>query len=194
MPSAVSEMSEVKRSAGDLEDRELLSRIADGEMDAFERLYRRYYGRVFGFAGRITQRMDVAEEVVDDTMLTIWKKADSFAGRSRASTWIFGIAYRKALKARRRAGPDHGELELEDVPDPRQAAGLERIFSRDQLARALNELPPEQRAVVELTYLHGYKYTEIAEIAGCPEGTVKTRMRQARVKLRHLLAGLSPDH
>ncbi len=160
-------------------------------MEAFERLYRRYYGRVFGFAGRVTGRLDLAEEVVDDTMLTVWRKADSFAGRSRASTWILGIAYRKALKAGRRRWPEEESVDLETIADPRQAAGLERIFSRDQVARALDRLSPEQRAVVELTYLHGYKYTEIAEIAGCPVGTVKTRMRHAREKLRQALADLA---
>ena len=182
--------SEMGRDARDREDCALLAGIARGEMQSFERLYRRYYGRVFGFAGRITHRMDSAEEVVNDTMLTVWRKAESFAGRSRASTWILGIAYRKALRARSRARPEHEELELEDVADPGQSERLDAIFSRDQLIQALDRLPPEQRAVVELTYVHGYKYTEIAEIAGCPVGTVKTRMRNAREKLRHMLAGL----
>lgn len=183
------EWSAKGRDTRDSEDCALLAGIARGEMQSFERLYRRYYGRVFGFAGRITQRMDTAEEVVNDTMLTVWRKAESFAGRSRVSTWIFGIAYRKALRARSRTRPAHEELELEEVADPVQSERLEAIFSRDQLAQALNRLPPEQRAVVELTYVHGYKYTEIAEIADCPVGTVKTRMRHAREKLRNMLAG-----
>ena len=170
------------------DDHALLALVARDEVEAFDRLYRRYYKRVFGFVARITQRIDVADEVVNDTMLTVWRKAGDFAGRSRPSTWIFGIAYRKALKAAK-AVVDADELDLEAIPDHRQAAGLEAILLRDQLARALGQLPPEQRAVVELTYLHGYKYTEIAAIADCPVGTIKTRMHNARKKLRLLLVG-----
>lgn len=167
-------------------DQDLLARVAGGEVDAFERLYRRYYKRVFGFAARLTPRLEIAEEVVDDTMLTVWRKAGGFAGRSKPSTWIFGIAYRKALKASRRFPDEQMATDVGEA-DLRQTDGLESIVVRQQIAQALGRLPREQRAVVELTYLHGYTYTEIAEIAGCPVGTVKTRMRSAREKLRVLL-------
>lgn len=175
------------RATLESEERQLLAAVARREVEAFDRLYRRYYKRVLGFATRITQRSDSAEEVVDDTMFTVWQKAGDFAGLSRPSTWIFGIAYRKALKAARRAPDESDATDLDAIPDERQAEGLEAIFLREQVARALGRLPPEQRAVVELTYLHGYKYSEIAEIADCPLGTVKTRMRNAREKLRVLL-------
>lgn len=167
-------------------DRDLLARIAHGEVEAFERLYRRYYKRIFGFAARLTPRLEIAEEVVDDTMLTVWRKAGDFAGRSKPSTWIFGIAYRKALKASRRFPDDYSVGDVAET-DLRQTDGLESIVVRQQIAQALGRLPREQRAVVELTYLHGYTYAEIADIAGCPVGTVKTRMRSAREKLRLLL-------
>lgn len=167
-------------------DHELLARVAGGEVEAFERLYRRYYKRVFGFAARLTPRLEIAEEVVDDTMLTVWRKAGNFAGRSKPSTWIFGIAYRKALKASRRFPDDKMAGNVSET-ELRQTDGLESIVVRQQIAQALGRLPREQRAVVELTYLHGYTYTEIADIAGCPVGTVKTRMRSAREKLRVLL-------
>lgn len=167
-------------------DHELLARVAGGEVEAFERLYRRYYKRVFGFAARLTPRLEIAEEVVDDTMLTVWRKAGNFAGRSKPSTWIFGIAYRKALKASRRFPDDKMAGNVSET-ELRQTDGLESIVVRQQIAQALGRLPREQRAVVELTYLRGYTYTEIADIAGCPVGTVKTRMRSAREKLRVLL-------
>ena len=176
----------------EIEDHELLSRVAQGDVEAFERLYRRYYKPVFGFAARITRRMDVAEEVVDDTMMTVWRKAGDFAGRSKPSTWIFGIAYRKALKATKPAA-DGQTIDAEEVADHRQTDGLEAIVLREHLARALGGLPPSLRAVVELTYLHGYKYSEIAEIVDCPVGTVKTRMRTARGRLRALLTGQAVD-
>ncbi len=171
----------------DGDERQLLAAVARREVEAFDRLYRRYYKRVLGFAMRITQRSDSAEEVVDDTMFTVWRKAGDFAGRSRPSTWIFGIAYRKALKAAQRTPAASHEIDPDTVADDRQLEGLEAIFLREQVAQAIGRLPPEQRAVVELTYLHGYTYAEIAEIAECPLGTVKTRMRNARTKLRDIL-------
>lgn len=174
--------------AGDDGDQALLTEVARGDVEAFERLYRRYYKRVFGFAARLTPRLEIAEEVVDDTMMTVWRKAGDFAGRSKPSTWIFGIAYRKSLKATRQF-PDDSAAAHASEADLRQTDGIDSILLREQIAQALGRLPREQRAVIELTYLHGYTCTEIAEIAECPVGTVKTRMRSARNKLRVLLAG-----
>lgn len=174
------------------DDAELVARVARQDLAAFEQLYGRYYKRVFGFAARITRRLDTAEEVVSDTMLVVWRKADGFAGRSKPSSWIFGIAYRKALKAARPRRETQVE-DLESLPDQRQSDGLERIWLRAQLARALGQLPAEQRAVVELTYMQGHSYDEIAEIVGCPPGTVKTRMRSARAKLRAILSERPED-
>lgn len=175
------------------DDERLLARVAEGDVAAFERLYRRYYKRVFGFVARIAPRFDIAEDVVEDTMVTVWQKAHTFAGRSKPSTWIFGIAYRKALTASRKEHDQTREgLDATLEADHRQEHGLEAILVREHVARALGQLPPEQRAVVELTYMHGYKYTEIAEIVDCPVGTIKTRMRTARDKLRTMLAGDAP--
>ncbi|MGF1476105.1 MAG: RNA polymerase sigma factor [Geminicoccaceae bacterium] len=173
------------------DDTFLLRRIAAGDGDAFENLYRRYYKRVFGFVLRMTSRMELAEEVVDDTMLTVWRRAADFRGASRPSTWIFGIAYRKALKAAMRTGAGQNAVELDETNHEPVSSGVEAMILRDQIAKALDRLPTKERAIVELTYLHGYKYTEIAEIADCPVGTVKTRMRSARAKLRQILTGFA---
>ena len=83
-------------------------------MAAFERLHRRFHRRVFGFALRLTERFELAEEVVNDTMMTVWRKAMDFEGRSKVSTWILGIAYRTAIKARRRSAPERLHDELDD--------------------------------------------------------------------------------
>ena len=169
----------------------LLRRIAAKDRKAFEALYHLYYRRLFGYLLKLTRRAELVEEVLNDVMLAIWKGAASFDGRSRPSTWIFGIAYHKALKvlARRQEPVDDAES-----PEPVDRDESESLAARRELAgvlgRALGSLSPEQRAVVELTYYYGLAYPEIAEIVGCPVNTVKTRMFHARRRLRELLPGL----
>ncbi|HEY2289890.1 MAG TPA: sigma-70 family RNA polymerase sigma factor [Thermoanaerobaculia bacterium] len=170
----------------------LLRRVATKDRKAFEALYHLYYRRLFGYLLKLTRRVDLVEEVLNDVMLAIWKGAASFDGRSRPSTWIFGIAYHKALKAlaRRPAAVD-GDAE---GPEPVDRDEPESLAARRELAgvlsRALGSLSPEQRAVVELTYYYGLAYPEIAEIVGCPVNTVKTRMFHARRRLKELLPGM----
>jgi RNA polymerase sigma-70 factor, ECF subfamily len=170
----------------------LLRRVAAKDRKAFEALYHLYYRRLFGYLLKLTRRVDLVEEVLNDVMLAVWKGAASFDGRSRVSTWIFGIAYHKALKvlARRPEEPD----DERERPEPLDTEEPESLAARRELAgvlgRALGALSPEQRAVVELTYYYGLAYQEIAEIVGCPVNTVKTRMFHARRRLRDLLPGL----
>ncbi|GMG84665.1 sigma-70 family RNA polymerase sigma factor [Paralimibaculum aggregatum] len=172
-------------------DTALLAATARGDRTAFERLFRRYHGPVFGFALRLTGRPDLADEVVGDTMMTVWRKAEGFEGRAKPSTWIFGIAYRVAAKARGRRAKDSLHDELDDqFPAARSGTeAMEAVFDAKAVRAALATLPVEQRATVELTYFYGYRLTEIAEITDCPVGTVKTRMFHARAKLRALLGG-----
>jgi RNA polymerase sigma-70 factor (ECF subfamily) len=118
----------------------------------------------------------------------VWRKAGTFEGKARVSTWVFAIAYRKALKALKRRAPFVDTTMTEEPPgpdDPERDAM--QVQARSELRRALATLPPEQRAVVELTYYHDYAYPEIAQILGCPVDTVKTRMFHARRKLRLLI-------
>lgn len=172
----------------------LLRRVAAKDKKAFEALYHLYYRRLFAYLFKIVRRPDLVEEVVNDVMLAIWSSAASFDGRSRASTWIFGIAYHKALKAlARRPAPAETGGE-EEAPEPVDGDEPESLLARRELAgvlgRALHALPPEQRAVVELAYFYGLPYQEIAEVVGCPVNTVKTRMFHARRRLKELLPGL----
>jgi RNA polymerase sigma-70 factor, ECF subfamily len=170
----------------------LLRRVAAKDRKAFEALYHLFYRRLFGYLLKLTRRADLVEEVLNDVMLAVWRGAPGFDGRSRASTWIFGIAYHKALKAlarRPEAAADDGDrLEPVDAEEPESLAARRELAG--VLGRALGALPPEQRAVVELTYYYGLAYQEIAEIVGCPVNTVKTRMFHARRRLRELLPGL----
>lgn len=166
----------------------LLQRVAEHDRKAFELLYRIYYRRLTRFLEQVMRRPFLVEEVVNDTMLVVWRKAEGFNHASRVSTWIFAIAYRKALKAlkrteRRREVPWDGEGSIAEGPEV-------ELMEREvqvRLRRALTTLSAEQRAVVELTYYHDYAYREIAEIVGCPVDTVKTRMFHARRKLKILL-------
>jgi RNA polymerase sigma factor (sigma-70 family) len=170
----------------------LLRRVAAKDRKAFEALYHLYYRRLFGYLLKLTRRAEMVEEVLNDVMLAIWKGAASFDGRSRPSTWIFGIAYHKALKALARQ-PQESREETEG-PEPVDQEGPESLAVRRELAtvlsRALGALSPDQRAVVELTYYYGLAYQEISEIVGCPVNTVKTRMFHARRRLKELLPGL----
>lgn len=190
--NSVNENRVLKPSANMI-DQELLKAIAAGDKDAFERFYRRYFKKIASFAARITSQADLAEDVAVDTLMVIWKSADGFLDHSKVSTWVFGIAYRVALKTRKKNKTDIDEnVELEDIPDV--ATGLdqlEQVFLRDQLARALQQLPLEQRSVLELTYYYGFTYPEIGEIMECPVGTIKTRMLHARSKMKHILSASS---
>jgi RNA polymerase sigma-70 factor (ECF subfamily) len=172
----------------------LLRRIAAKDRRAFEALYHAYYRRLFAYLFKTVRRPELAEEVLDDVMLAVWTGATGFNGRSRPSTWIFGIAYHKALKALARQGRHSAEVEETDGEEPMTEDGPEMLLARremaDVLGRALRALPLEQRTVVELTYYHGFAYQEIAEIMGCPVNTVKTRMFHARRRLRELLPGM----
>ena len=176
-------------------ERELLERVKMHDLDAFERLYRIYQPRLARFLTNLVKRPQLVEEVLDDTMMVVWNTAASFRGTSKLSTWVFAIAYRKALKARMR-WPDPLEDQQFDNRvgnDAAPDAELERSRIRNALVDAMEGLSAEQRAVVDLTYFHDLGYREIAEILGCPVDTVKTRMFHARRRLRQALSGSLAD-
>ena len=187
-----------RSDASERSDRALLTRIATGDRAALHALYQRYFQRVLRFLYRMTGQLEAAQEGVNDVMLVVWEKAGSFGGRSKASTWIMGIAYRKGLKILEKSRRWSERFKLVDFQDwneplSSQTEHTDDVVLKDLLAQGLRQLPPEQRAVIELTYYHGCSYQEISEIAGCPVNTVKTRMFHARAKLRKLLPDLGAD-
>ncbi|HEX3421823.1 MAG TPA: sigma-70 family RNA polymerase sigma factor [Sphingomicrobium sp.] len=182
-------------SPGGLDELELLERIKMRDVDAFEQLYRIYQPRLARFLINLAKRPQLVEEVLDDTMMVVWQTAGSFRGTSKLSTWVFAIAYRKALKARAR-WPDPIEDDERDrrvSNDPAPDEELARSRIRNALVDAMAKLSAEQRAVVDLTYFHGLGYREIAEILSCPVDTVKTRMFHARRRLKQTLSGKLAD-
>lgn len=172
------------------DDEVLLRAIAAGDRRAFEAMYRRYYRRLFGFLGRFLDDRGQIEEALDDVMMVVFRDAGRFEGRSRVSTWIFGIAFRSAQQARRSRMGEFTHESLEGHEKVESKAGFFRFELRQRIEKALLLLSPEQRLVVELTYFEDCSYQEIAQIADCPLGTVKTRMFHARKRLREILEGM----
>lgn len=171
----------------------LLAGVKRGRRADFDALYRLYHPRLWRFLTQLMRQPDALEEALNDTMLVVWQRADSFDGRSKLSTWIFGIAYRKGLKALSRQDlpvDDAAEDEATD-PGPGPDQQLDLVQLRGRLRAAMAELSMEHRTVVELCYFHDMAYGEIAEVVGCPPETVKTRMFYARRRLRMLLDDLA---
>ncbi|SIT01364.1 RNA polymerase sigma-70 factor, ECF subfamily [Roseivivax lentus] len=171
-----------------LTDDALIAAVAGGDVTAFEHIHKKYFPKLMHFARRITGSAEAAEEVANDVLMTVWRTADRFEGRSKPSTWIFGIAYRVAMKQRTKLQRRSGDVELDEGMVAGQDDTAETVIRGTDLKNALEQLKPELRAVVELTYYNGYLYTEIAEILDCPVGTVQTRMMTARRRLRDILA------
>ena len=161
-----------------------------------------YHGRLAHFLGRYTSRVDLIDEIVNETLWVVWRGAREFRGDSKVSTWIFGIAYRCLMKALRDEPRSSGssESDPDDVTSGNIVAdtgeGAQREL-RDWLSHGLNLLPVEQRMTIEFAYFLGQSCEEIAAIMNCAVGTVKARMFHARLRLRNtlpVLAGDTPTH
>jgi RNA polymerase sigma-70 factor (ECF subfamily) len=171
----------------------LLQRVAQDDREALAALYRSYHRRLFGFLVRFANRHGLVEEIINDTLLTVWRKAGEFRGQSTVSTWIIGIAYRHALKSLRR---QDAWLRVESDAT-RDADAVEVDPSgetHDWIAHGLARLSHDQRMTLELAYYFGHSCEEIADITQCPVNTVKTRLFNARRKLRELLPELADGH
>jgi RNA polymerase sigma-70 factor (ECF subfamily) len=171
----------------DEDSRFLIAQIARGDRVAFERLFRAFEVRLYRYLMAMLHARELAEELVNDVMVEVWRGAPKFRNESKPSTWLYGIAYHKAIDALRKRKPAAAELRtIAAVPDPRPNPEESAVASdlRSDLDAALRSLSPEHRAVVELALTQGYSYQQISEIAGCPVNTVKTRMFHARRHLR----------
>ena len=178
--------------SNDQTERELLERIVKSrDQAAFRTLYGNYYQRLSRLLARMSVRREDIEEVVNDTFWVVWTKAGEFRGASQLSTWIIGIAYRRALNALRRA-------KLRPVADHEFDEDSVSVESTDNdennqqwIALGLERLPVEQRMALELTYTLGHSCEEVAAILDCPVNTVKTRLFRARETLKQVLPGLA---
>lgn len=174
---------------------DLLQRIAErADPAAFRELYEAYGPRVKAYMIRQGADAGTAEDLAQETLLTVWRKAALYAGdRGSMTTWVFAIARNLRIDRLRREVPwqqlPEGRLtEASSEPLPDEAmAEKER---QERVQAALAELPPEQKDVVILAYLEGLSHSEIAERLGLPLGTVKSRMRIAYQKIRQTLESL----
>jgi RNA polymerase sigma-70 factor, ECF subfamily len=173
-------------------DEDLLGRVAAADPAALESLYERYKGMGFALADRITADAILAEDVLQEAFLSVWRNASRFApGKASGRTWIMAIVHHRAIDALRRKRPA-GELPEGEilppslvVPDawPEVAGRLDR----EEIERALASIPPEQREAIELAYFGGLTQTEIASHTGAALGTVKSRVRMGLQALRAAL-------
>jgi RNA polymerase sigma-70 factor (ECF subfamily) len=159
-----------------VDERETLAQIAAGDEAAFRRFYDAYADRVFRFVLTVLRSRHLAEEVVQETMVAVWRGAGRFRGASKVSTWVFGIARNIALTlVRKEARAETDPTEPMVEPDP-----AETISKQEKVLAALAKLPDEQREVVHLAFYEELPYREIGVLLGIPEGTVKSRMYHAR--------------
>ncbi len=183
-------------------DEVLIRRCRQGDERSFDILFDRYKGRIYTFILRFVRNEKTAEDIFQETFIRVFRKARYFRHQAKFSTWLYTIAAnlcRDELKKRKRrevfsldAPASHPKAEepvpsriqvISDLSDgPREEA--EKRELKGVLALALDELPENSRQVVELHVMHGLRYREVAEIMGCPVGTVQSRMHNAIQVLR----------
>jgi RNA polymerase sigma-70 factor, ECF subfamily len=173
-------------------DGELLAAVAEGDPEAFGVLYDQHAPWLLVRLRQRTADQDLADQIVQETFLVVWRDAGRFRGRGAVGAWIWGIAIRRLLDAQRGAaaqGRLAGLLVHRRIPDAASAEeeALATLEQRDVI-RALNRLAPELQAVLQATVLDGLSTREAAVLLGIPAGTVKTRARRARARLRQELA------
>ncbi len=178
----------------DNKDAALIARIAKGDEAALEQLYHGYYNRLIRFITHLNGHVDRMDEIINEVMYVVWQKAETYNHNCRPSTWIFGIAYNKVRKSFKLSRIEQCEsldsMAFENPLFGRDDPAIKNLEMKNWFETALAALSLEQRTVVELTYFQGLHYSEIAELMGCPENTVKTRMHHARKKLAPILLKL----
>jgi len=167
-------------------DLALLSRIATGDQGAIEELYRRHSRLLLAQLQFMVGQPTLAEEILQDTMLAVWKGARTFRGGSRVRTWLLGIARRQARDRMRRQRPvPMADADLAQRPSPNpgpEAIAVERAEGRRMVA-ALSTLTPAHREVLGLVFGADLSLAEVARVLEVPVGTVKSRLHAARAAL-----------
>jgi RNA polymerase sigma-70 factor (ECF subfamily) len=172
-------------------DEMLIKRIARGDQLAMRTLFGRHRVLLYRWFLRLVRDEALAEDLLSDVFLDVWRQAAAFEARSSVSTWLLAIARYKALSARRR--PTDAELDekvtstVADTADDPEVA-LQKKTRAELLRHSVARLSPEHGEVIDLVYFHGKSIKEVAEIVGIAEATVKTRMFYARKKLADFVA------
>ncbi|MBG0785214.1 MAG: sigma-70 family RNA polymerase sigma factor [Anaerolineaceae bacterium] len=172
------------------DDLALIKRIARHEEEALNILFARHGDKLYGYAVRILENPALAEDSLQESLLAIWQGAKRFRGEGSVLAWMFGIVHHKAMRVFRRKPT----LELdEEMMDPvRFEAQVDERLSSIELKRQLREgiktLSMEHRTVLELVFYQGMSLREVAKICDIPEGTVKSRLKYAKDKLRGVIS------
>lgn len=190
-----------RRNPSQLADEDLMPLVRDGDARAFAVLFDRHCDRAFSLAYRMCGSRARAEDVVQDAFLSLWRAGGRYdPSRGSVRTWILSMVHNRAIDLFRReslraARPleEGGVAERLAAPELTEVEA-ERRAEADRVRRALQELPDEQRQVIELSYYGGFTHSQIAELLALPSGTVKGRMRLGLSKLRIALgeAGVLP--
>ena len=167
---------------------EIIRRAADGDVEAFELLYREHAGHVLGLCLRMTRDRGEAEELVQDVFVKVWEKLGSFRGGSAFSTWVHRVAVNHVIESLRAKARWRDRHDASVDPD----AAKDSVFAQQagadiDLERAIAQLPIQARMVFVLHDIEGYKHREIAESTGLAVGTCKAHLHRARQLLRELL-------
>lgn len=180
---------------GSSSDEDLLVAAGRGDQSAIGQLYDRFSGQMYGLAMRITQDATLAQDVVQESFVGIWRNAARFdASRASARTWIMAIAHNRSIDALRRRRPAQ-ELPDPELPPPAALTSPDiwgEVAGRmdaDQVRAAVMTLSPVQREAIALAYFGGLTQQEIADKTGAPLGTVKSRVRLGLMALKDQLAG-----
>jgi RNA polymerase sigma factor (sigma-70 family) len=197
--TALLERPTVEILAGaDAQDQELVARLRAGDEEAFRGLFDRYASTAKALALRIVRQTHLAEEIVQEVFLAVWRSPEGYDGaRGSVRSWLMGMVHHRAVDAvrreeahRRRADSVAAEARDETVDhadDVVEAIG--RPEERRVVRAALDELPAEQREVLELMYFDGLTQTQVAEKVGLPLGTVKSRTLLGMRRMRSALGG-----
>jgi RNA polymerase sigma-70 factor, ECF subfamily len=177
-----------------LADEDLMQLVQNAEVDAFEVIFDRHASAAFSLAYRMCGRRAAAEDIVQDAFLSLWRSGGGYdPRRGSVRSWVLSVVHNRAIDAMRRVGskagrdvPDEGIAERLPARDATDAE-VERRDDARQIRTALDELPPDQRRVIELAYFGGFTHNEIAEMLDLPPGTVKGRMRLGLNKMRYTL-------
>ena len=181
-----------------LTDETLMQRVGDADAVAFEVIFDRHADAAFSLAYRMCGRRSRAEDIVQETFLSLWRRGGRYE-RSRGSvrSWVLGAVHNKTIDSFRHetatTGRDSNEDEaLEQLAAPDQTeTEAERRSEARQVRGALEQLPTDQRRVIELAYFGGFTHRQIADMLELPAGTVKGRMRLGLVKMRLSLGDLT---